>query len=181
MAEILCPEDCEVALPVQKFDECNPEINKSQITDIFYTKGNATPFTDVTDPVEWAARLSQTDVASPDSIRRLTGIGSKAKPTSTTRAISGGRTVTINRAHSINHVIDETNQENHDAMRNHQCRGTYTMWYKAGNLIFGGNSGIKVTFDPGAVLDGGDEGVIVLDYVITWNNLFDEERAISPI
>jgi len=183
MAEILCPEDCEVALPIQEFDKCNPQINLSQITDILIAKGDAAPFEDVADPVEWAARLSQTDVtAGSDKIRRLTGIGSKAKPGAVTRALSKGRNVVINRNHSLNFKLDETNQANYDAMREHQCGGIYTIWYiTAGNNLFGGNNGIKVGLEAGPVLAESEDEIEILDYIFDWKNKFSEERVVSPI
>lgn len=179
MANIVCPEGCDVALPEQEFDLCAPEVNDSQITEVFYAKGNAAPFTDWKSPVEWATRLDQ--VAVGDKIRKLVGIGSKPKPTAATKEISKQRKITTNRSHSISFKIDETNQKNHDAMRLHQCGGFYTIWYKSGNTLNGGNEGIVVSVDPGEVLGEGNEDSIILDYLFEWKNKHSPERCLSPI
>lgn len=183
MAEILCPTDCEVALPVQKFDECAPEVNLSQIKKVYYAKGNAEPFEDVSDPLEWATRLSQTAVvANEDKIRTLIGIGSKPKPSPSVKEISNGRKITTNRAHQVGFKVDETNQENHDAVRHIQCGGVYTIWYETmSGHLFGGNAGIKVSVDAGEVYGEGNDDTMIYDYVFEWKNKLSEERIVSPL
>lgn len=180
MADLLCPEDCEVALPAGKFDECAPEVNDSQINVLLIAKGDAVPFEDWSDPLEWAARLDQAAVG--DKIRKLTGIGSMAKPSAAVRNISNGRKLVTNRGRAVNFKVDETNQLNYDAMRGFQCGGIYTVWYGTiGGLLFGGNEGIKVSIDAGEVLPEGDEEIMILDYLVEWKNKISPERIVSPL
>lgn len=181
MAEITCPTDCEVTLPVFKFDDCAPEVNQSQIAFIYLAAGNAPAFEDVSDPSEWASRLGNGEDPQND-IRKITGIGSKPKPTPSVTNISLKRKITTDRAHAITFRVDESNEENHDATLTIQCGGTYKIWYQTlGGLLFGGDEGIKVTIDAGEVLGEGDDDVINYEYLIEWNKKHSPERIVSPM
>ncbi|WP_343320177.1 hypothetical protein [Sphingobacterium multivorum] len=183
MALLNCPSDCEEAtLPAFAFDTCAPEVNESQISELYFAPGNASPFTDVSSATEWATRLGNTPSAGKD-IRVLTGMGSKPKPTATTVAISGRRKKVTNRVHTLTFKVDETNQANHDALRALQCGGQYTIWYAtSGGLLYGGNSGVKKVFiDAGDVHEEGDDAIITHEYTCEWNNLHSPERVVSPL
>jgi hypothetical protein len=180
MADINCPDGCEEALPIQEFDDCAPELNLSQIEELYYGKGNAAAFADVASPVEWAARLDQ--AAAGDKIRKLIGIGGKAKPTAVVKEFSKRRKKVTNRNHSLSFKVDETNQANDDAVRALQCGQILTIWYKAGGQMYGGNNGIRKVFvDAGAVLGEGNDDTLIYDYLFEWSSLIAEERCVSPI
>jgi len=182
MAKIVCPTTCEAVLPSFKFDECNPEINNSQISKIYFKPRNAPPFADVSDPTEWAARLGNDSTEEDHDIRVLTGIGSLPKPTPAVANISLRRKRTTNRAYALTFRVDETNQANHDGMRQLQCGGDYTIWYETiGGLLFGGNEGIDANIDVGGNHGEGDDDIINHEYLFDWNNLHDPERVKSPL
>lgn len=183
MAKLTCPSGCEeAALPAFVFDDCAPEVNPSQIAKVYFAPGNAAPFTDVASPTEWATRLANSVAAGKD-IRVITGIGSKPKPTASTVALSMRRKKITGRAHALTLKVDETNQANHDAMLHIQCGGLYTIWFETfGGLLFGGNDGIRdASIDVGDVMEEGDQGIIIHDYLIEWNNLHSPERVVSPL
>lgn len=201
--EIVCPTDCDaVTLPVVSFDDCNPEINKSEIVAVFIALSDAVDFDDVSDPLEWAARLSQT--ANPpavvgggtltpvkDLIRRLTVIADKPASTETTKAISNNRTITVDRPRVINITIDEVNDDNYDLARSTECGNGISVkaWYlTAGGYLYGGASGIKngiggtkPVLKLNVVLDRGVDAIETITGTITWSNLQSESRVLSPI
>ena len=175
-----CSNDCDDQLPEVKFDECAPEVNEAQIQKIYLTnKGN--PLINVTDLVEWNARLDNSGVAA-NAIRTLHVIASKPKPSSTEKEISLGRTVNSNKSHSVPFKIDETNQINHDFTRQMECNGQYLMWYEtSGGLLFGGNEGIPVSIVLDMVIAESTDEFLVYEGEAKWKAKFTEERALSPL
>ena len=146
MPVITCPNGCESALPVVKFDDCSPTIVLSEIQTIFLAKNSATAFTDVESPTEWATRLSMT-ATDEDAIRPLTVIADKPAGAPVVKELSNGRKKVIRLDQTLNVEIDDVTDENYNFMRVSQCGGQYKMWYKtAGGKIYGGNEGISNTF-----------------------------------
>lgn len=176
MAIPTCPESCGAqVLPVVSFDDCLPQLNSSEIEDLFLAKATAAAFTDWTDPEEWADRLAQTGVTGTE-IRRLTGIGDKPAPADTEKTVSKQRNVVTDRTHTLNFTIDDTNNTNYEAARQMQCGGKYLAWYKTrGMKQYGGNAGILVTVKSVVVLGRGDEHELI-QLTLTWKNKFDPER-----
>ena len=175
-----CPTDCASTLPVVEFDECAPETNDGQIYKLYITNlGN--PLTDVTDLLEWQARLDNAGVAG-DAIRTLHVIGSKPIPTSEEREISLGRKVVSKKTHIVDFKIDETNQINHDALRQMECGGQFLMWYEtSGGLMFGGNDGIQVSITLDMEIPEAETEFITLTGKAEWKAKFTEERSLSPL
>jgi len=175
-----CPTDCEANLPVVEFNECAPEINLSQINKVYLGKRNQ-PFTDWTDPAEWASRLSNTSLDD-DAIRTLIVVGDKPLPEVQEQEISNQRTVVLNRNHSLNLAVDESNGVNHAAIRDLQCTTQLSMWYETlGGKLFGGNDGIPVSLQIGIVLAGGAGDIQKYQGVAKWKSQFDELMIDSPI
>ena len=168
MADPICPADCTV----------------SQITKIYITKPDATPFTDWTVPTEWETRIANTDPTEPtgDEIRILTVIGDKPAPSSNVIDISGGRKYTTNKNHTIPFDIDETNDVNYEAMRMLQCGGQFRIWYETlGGKLYGGDEGILATVDISDILARGVNEIEKLTGTLSWDKKFDPERTDSPI
>lgn len=195
--EIVCATDCETeVLPVVSFDDCNPEINKSEITRIFIALPSAADFTDEGDPTEWAARLSQTavppvgDPTTPvkDLIRELTVIADKPAPTDTTYAASNNRTITIDRPRLVNITIDDTTDDNYELMRRTECGNglSVKVWYIAGGYLYGGKKGVMGAGGKFPILklqqplDRGVDAVATIAGTLSWNNLKSEARVLSP-
>lgn len=175
-----CPTDCGDNLSEVLFDECAPEINEGQVAKIYLTnKGN--PLTDWTDAAEWSSRLDNT-APNPDSIITLHVIGDKPVPTSTQIDISLGRKVIGKKEHVLNFRVDETNETNHEWLRQNECGGQYLMWYETlPGLLFGGNEGIEVSIVLDMVIPEADTELITFNGSATWKAKFTEERIVSPI
>lgn len=198
LEEIVCDADCDTGtLPVVSFDDCNPEINKSEITRIFMALPDAADFTDESDPEEWAARLSQTAVPPAgepltpvkDLIRELTVIADKPASTEVVYAASNNRSIITDRTRVINVTIDETNDDNYDLMRKSECGAGIAgkFWYISGGKLYGGKSGLKggvggkkPVLKLGEVLERGVDAVATYAGTITWSNLKSEKRVVSP-
>lgn len=199
--EIVCTTDCDnEVLPPVVFDDCAPEFNKSEITAVYMALPDAADFEDESDPLEWAARLSQNSTppapvgggtATPvkDLIRKLTVIGDKPAPTESSYTGSNQRVSILDRARLINITIDETNDANYDLMRATECgiglAGKF--WYESGGKLYGGKSGIKrgisgqrPVLKLNQVLDRGADAVATFAGTIAWSNLKSEARVPSP-
>lgn len=176
----VCPEDCGDNLPPVEFDECAPEINEGRIDYIYLTNvGN--PLVDWTDPVEWNNRLDNT-ASAPDSILRLTVTGEKPAPTANEQEISLGRKIVANKTHILNYTIDETNDINHEFIRQLECSGQFLAWYEtSGGLMFGGTEGITVSMTGDMIIPLSVEELINFSGKLEWKAKFTEERIISPI
>lgn len=175
-----CPTDCGDNLPPVEFDECAPVINEGRIDKIYLTNvGN--PLADWTDAVEWGARLDNSAAAA-NSILTLNVIGEKPEPTENEQEISLGRKIVGNKTHIVNYAIDETNDTNHEFMRQNECAGQYLMWYEtSGGLLFGGTEGIEVSFTSNMIIPQSAEELITYSGKAEWKSRFTEERIPSPI
>ena len=180
MAIPICAVDCDSVLPAVAFDECQPEVNDGQIYKLYITNiGN--PFIDVTDLIEWNARLDNTGLL-PEAIITLHVVGSKPVPTSEEKEISLGRKVTSKKAHTTPFKIDETNATNHEFLRSMECGGNYLFWYEtSGGLLFGGDDGIKASFILDMEIPESEADFIQLTGKADWKAKFTEERTISPL
>lgn len=176
----ICPTGCGSNLPEVEFDECAPEINEGRIDKIYLTNvGN--PLADWTSAVEWNGRL---DNAAPlaDSIITLTVTGDKPEPTANEQEISLGRKIISNKTHVINYSIDETNDANHEFVRQNECSGQYLMWYEtSGGKLFGSTDGIVVSFASDMAIPGTVDELITFVGKAEWKAKFTEERIISPL
>jgi hypothetical protein len=183
MALITCPTGCETALPITKFDDCNPVILLSEIETVYLGKPTTTAFTDVEDPTEWATRLSQTAVDA-DAIRPLTVIADKAAGAPVVKDLSNGRKKQIRLDQTLNVEIDDASDENYNFVRTLQaCGGMAKMWYKTkGGKMYGGNNGIE---NASVVLSlvqarGADE-IEKFTGTVTWSAVSDPERNVSAV
>ena len=181
MPVITCPNGCESALPVVKFDDCSPTIVLSEIQTIFLGKNTASAFADVESPTEWATRLSMT-ATDEDAIRPLTVIADKPAGAPVVKELSNGRKKVIRLDQTLNVEIDDVTDENYNFMRVSQCGGQYKMWYKtAGGKIYGGNEGIDASVVLDNVLGRGKDEIEKITGTLSWSDKFSAERVISPI
>lgn len=182
MADPICLPGCDPEIPQFVFDDCAPEVNLSEINEIFIAKANAEPFEDWEDLSEWTTRLApSTEPAAPADITRLVVTGDKPLPEDNVLAISNGRDYAAESTHTINFDIDETGNDNYDAMRQFRCVTQLRVWYGTrGGKIYGGNEGIKASIRFADVLQRGDE-IERFTGTITWKNKFDPERIDNPM
>ncbi len=179
-----CPEDCTSNLPVYQFDDCNPEINNGEIAWIYYTTdedGNG--LSNAGDAAEWDSRLSNSATGS-SQIRALRVIGEFPVVADNEKEISGGRVQDGVKDFLINADIDETNQVNHNALRELECNtGSQRFWFETRDgLLFGGNDGIrnaKIKFKLNIPKTYND--IILFPGTIKWKYKFTPERQASVI
>lgn len=177
-----CATTCDINLPVVSFDDCNPQVNYSEIRRIFIAKKTAAPFTNWLAATEWLARMSQTSTTGNDYIRPLTVIGDKPAAADVLKEISNGRRVVIGKDHTINFTIDDVSQANYDFMRALECGGEFRFWYETeGGKIYGGNEGFLARVSMNDVLNRGRDEIETIAGVITWRTKFSPERGASPI
>lgn len=179
MPAITCPTDCSSLLPAVSFSACAPEVNTSEITDIFLAKATSTAFTNWAQLAEWTTRLAASDDTA---IKRLVVSGDKPAPARVEREISNFRKSVTQKTHVVNFTIDETNDINHEFLRSLECGGQYKIWYKtASGHMFGGNSGILSNVFLDMVLARGEGEIAKYEGTAEWKAKFTEERVDSPL
>jgi len=172
--------DEEAVLPLFIQDECVPAVEFGEISEIFLgIPGN--PFV-TGDLAEWTARLGATDNTK---IIRVLVIGDRPRSTAAAPLVlSGGRKVTVPRDFTVNFSIDDVSVANHEAVRQIQCGGNYTAWYRTSESknYFGGLSGIPKAFiDADLVIPREKAGIMTYEGTITWNARFMEEMLPFPL
>jgi hypothetical protein len=97
-------------------------------------------------------------------LKPLTIIGDMPAPARTTRAISGGRTITTKTTYTLNFEIDDMSVENYTFGQKVQCgKGAYPVkvWpVTASGRVLGGNAGITAKMTIDHIFDRGDDGII---------------------
>ena len=181
MANPLCPTGCNSVLGSVLFDDCEPNINLSEIKRIFVAVGNTPAFEDWKVAQEWVERINQVgDTAG--VIRALTVIGDKPAASPVKKEISNGRQWIIGKDHTVNFTIDDVSDENYEFMRKLECGGKFRIWYETkGGYLYGGNEGIKAFLSADDVLGKGNEEIETIVGAATWRNKFSPERTKSPI
>jgi hypothetical protein len=165
-------------LPTFKHDLCAPEVNVGEIENI-YIGLRGEPFTDVESATEWTTRLAST---TSTKLVKMVVMGDKPKPASNVKEISGNRKIQLPKDHVVNFTIDETNAENHEAIRQLQCGGNFNAWYEtSGGLLFGGNEGLEVFIEADMVIPRSRGENLVYEGSMAWKANFLEERVVSPI
>lgn len=175
-----CPTDCASTLPIVEFDECNPEINGAQIAKIYFTNiGN--PLADWTSAPEWNGRLDDSGVAG-DAIRTMHVIGAKPVPESDEKDISLGRKVVGKKTHTVVGSVDETNDVNHEMVRQNECGGNYLMWYETiEGKLYGGTEGIEASLLMDLEIVEDENEITRFPFKWEWKSKFTEERIDTPI
>jgi len=171
--------DEELVLPDFLQDDCVPEVNFGQISEIFlgipgnyFTTGNL---------AEWTARLAATDATR---LIRLLVIGDRPRSTAAAPLeLSGGRKKSVPRDFTINASIDDVNPTNHAAIRQIQCGGNFQLWYKTldGKYYFGGLQGMRAFIDGDMVIPREKAGAITYELTVTWSGQFMEEMTAYPL
>lgn len=193
MVDIVCATDCSTSnLPIINFQDCNPAIFSSEIYDIFFGRKDAISFTDITSATEWNDRISVNNtppvgstVAVKDLLRRVKVIGDVPAPTTTKKAISGGREVTTEVKYLVNFEIDDMSDANWQFIQSIQCgKGVYPVkaWlHTKSNHVIGGNPGISGTVEINHILDRGADGIQRGVGVLTFKTTIFPNRDVFPL
>jgi hypothetical protein len=167
-------------LPAVEFDNCDPSVDFSEISQIYLT-GVGEGLVDWTNPTEWAGRLDDDTLNDETLIRTLIVKGDQPPAESTEHEISNCRTIWGEKKFTINFDIDETNITNHDFMRQIECGGQFTMWYAAGDYMYGGTSGVDVSVSLNQNITRGCTEMNLLTGSIKWQNKFHPEKIVNPL
>lgn len=175
-----CPAGCNATPPKPYFNFCDPDINEGQIDRIYFANPDY-PLTDWTDQAEWLTRISNTS-NNANAIRYIEVIGSKAAAESNDVAISLKRTITLNKTHTIEFRIDETNHLNYEFLRTIECNNSYVFWYRSGKYLYGGNDGISAKqIKMNDVIPEAYTELETFNGTITWDATFHPERIGDPL
>lgn len=177
----LCPSGCDSNLPGFNFDNCNPEINNGEISKIYFTT-DGNPLSDWRNELEWDSRLDN-EAAGASKIRVLTVIGELPAVGDNEKAISGGRIVEGVKDFVVNFTVDETGQDNYDALRAMECNsGNMLVWFQTRDgLLFGGNDGIAAKIKLKLAIPLSYNDIMNFPGTIKWKARFSPERITSPI
>jgi len=177
----ICPADCESALPVLDFDACAPEIYFGEIRRIYIASLDAAPFDDWTSAAAWALRISNTDIASDDTIRSLTVSADKPAAEYDEVEISDNRKVVTPATHIINLTIDDLSDDNYEFMRFTECNPTVRLWYSDDTHLYGGNLGIPANIMLKEVIERGNKSLKRIEGMAKWENKFSPERTTNNL
>jgi hypothetical protein len=186
-----CPAGCDDDLEPVSFNDCDPSVSASEINHIYVAAGGAADFDDVSDPTEWAGRLSPDGVLPEgstfqviDLIREVTCIADKPAPTVTSKDISNNRIIDVQAAYVINVTVDDFNNINQKFFQTLNCGGTAKIWYSTlGGLLFGGNTGRRAQVKVFPSLGRGNTEIATLAGTVNWKTVptdFDDFVA-NPI
>jgi len=177
---ITCPEGCENWLPVVDFDLCDPNVDFGEIERIYVT-GQGNGLVDWTDAAEWALRLDNETEDDDTRIRTLHARADLPPAEMTETEISLCRTVNSPKKFTINFDIDETNITNHDWLRQIECGGLFTIWFAAGQYMYGGTHGVDVTIVANVNLTRGCQELNLITGTIKWQDKFTAEKIVNPL
>lgn len=171
-------------LPITDFDDCNPEINFSEIERIFLGGPKAAAFADIQAAGEWTGRLSQT-TTGPNVIRGLTVIADKPAAASVIRDISNGRRKPIGKDHTLAFTIDDISDANYEfykTLENNTTVRLFAFETQGGKMYApNGNEGQLVNVDLNVILARGRDEIERIDGTLTWRRLTSGDRFDSPI
>lgn len=173
-----CPVDCAAELPAWSFATCVADVEAlgGEISYI-YLSAVGEPLSAYSDLEGARVSNSSTDA---DAIRKLTVIGDKPAPDPVYLLLSLNRRKLLRKTRTLNIIIDDVNDTNHEALRALECGSDdlYLMWYEDSNgYIYGGLEGIPVkNLELNEIIPQSRDEKITFTGVITWQSKYTEER-----
>lgn len=189
MSKPTCPDDCTSMLTDWQFDECSPIWNPGEISTIYlFNIGYPVAASPRNNPAgfiaEMAARVSNTAAAA-NAIRQLTVIGEKPEPEMVEIKLSGDRTITAYKRHTVIAEIDEFNETNREAMRYLECGNQFLMMYENGSLIYGGSDniedGIECSIIATEIIPKDRTDICRIRLTIKWEDKFSPDATTNPL
>jgi len=190
MSEITltCPTGCNTQPPSVTADYCNPNVTNAQITTLYVEALNAAAFADITDPTEWATRLSQTGT-NPDDIRTLHVIGAKTAATSNKIDLGNDKFTTVQKEHKLDLIIRETSDENYNFLKTTECGGNFKIAYIIGKYMFVNddetgnidNDLIEASIEINDQASNNFSDPYEFVVTVTWKSKFHPGRILNPI
>jgi hypothetical protein len=179
-----CSQNCDPTPPIFSFDSC-PEVNRGQIDRIYLYSVDGADFSNAEQLAEWTTRLSNTNQSDPDKIRFLTVMGEKPNASGDVLEISDRRKVILDKTHTLNFDVDETNDTNYEAMRWIECNPNFKFYYGVGKYLYGSdeskNEGILGFFQINDNIPKERKQLNVFNGVITWEAPKHPTRFLNPM
>ena len=176
-----CPTDCNVTMPAFKFADCvelAPE-EKSEIIKVWLDTLTTNETTGEEEPANLPREVTGAAVGWYDGAEELLVIGDLPAPDSEERQISGGRTKFGLKTYTLNIDIDETSQENYDAIRQLSCGMRVAVaWATRGGYIYGTVVGQVIAADP--IFERGDDAYMTYNIQIRWESNCPPPRDEDP-
>ena len=180
MSLIICPTDCVGYLPPVDFSLCDPDVDFGEIERIYVT-GRGEYLADWNNAAEWAARLDNDTLDDNTKIRTLHVRGDQPPAESNEVEISLCRKVYSPKDFTLNIDIDETSIVNNDFMRELECNDLYTIWYAAGQYMYGGTLGIDVNITLNNNITRGCNELNLISGTVKWDAKHHPEKIINPL
>lgn len=170
-------------LPVTGFNDCDPDVNYSEIERIFVGGPKAGPFSNIADSVEWGTRMDQTTIGV-NSIRALTVIGDMPAAAGVQKDLSNGRKKVIGKDFTVNYTVDDISDENYTfflTLDDQPVIRLFGFETQGGKMYHYGNNGKLVNHNSNGVLARGRDEIETEVGTITWRNKKRPFRIASPI
>lgn len=170
-------------LPVTGFDDCNPEINYSEIERFFIGGPKAGGFINIADGNEWNTRMDQTTIGV-NSVRGIIVIGDQPAAANVVKELSNGRKKNIGKDFTLNFTVDDISDENYTFFRTLDGQPKVRLFgyeTQGGKMFHFGNDGILVDYQSNGVLARGRDEIEVEVGAITWRRTQRAFRITSPI
>jgi hypothetical protein len=170
-------------LPITGFDDCNPDVNYSEIERVFIGGPKAGPFANIANAAEWNTRMTQTTIGV-DSVRALTVIGDMPAAAGVVKELSNGRKKQIGKDFTVNYTVDDISDENYTFFRTLDEQPLIRLFgfeTQGGKMYHYGNAGIIVNHNSNGILARGRDEIETEAGVITWRNKQRPLRMTSPI
>ena len=174
-----CPTTCAGSVADVNFSLCAPTYHWGEISKIYIGPTTLADFLDVSDPIEWNGRLSDT---ADDKIRTLIVIGEQKEATTVEVPTSADRIAIGPRTRTIDFTIDETNDTNYTFHELLECGGKFKMWYETSDgRLYGGNEGIEATIKTNQIIPKERTAIVTIVGTATWKSLISPARCLSPL
>lgn len=170
-------------LPVTGFDDCNPDVNYSEIERIFLGGPKAGGFSNIADANEWGTRMDQTTIGV-DSIRGIVVIGDQPAAANVVKELSNGRKKVIGKDFTVNFTVDDISDENYTFFQTLDGQPKVRLFgyeTQGGKMFHFGNDGILVDYQSNFVLNRGRDEIETEVGAVTWRRSQRPNRIDSPI
>lgn len=176
---IECPIGCLNDVPIIAMDECNPDVDFSEVDKLYMTQLDQV-LADWTDAAEWTARIDNAGVAV-DDIREWWVSGELPEPERTITEIDNDRDVSSPNKFNLTLQVFETNLTNYDAVRFLQCNTRVLIWYSAGENMYGGTDGIEADVIASHLITKGSKEANIIQLLVTFDAKHNPERITNPL
>lgn len=177
----ICQSGCLIVPPDLNFNDCSPEVHEGEVDRVFFASLGADELFNWLLLPEWTTRLSNTSTDI-NAIRFMNVVGEKPVAESNILKISRNRKTVLAKNHTLPFDVDETTDENYDALRQLECYGNFRWWFStAGGLLYGGNEGIQAFLDWNLMIPKDRVDLELFIGLLSWDAKFHPERGTNPM